>query len=310
MLKQGAETRKPILFLVDDDESTLKALQRLFRDDFSVHLFSKASVALTQLSTVDPDIILTDYMMPEMSGFEFLKHAKHIRPSTVRIILSGQTEVSELSSAISHGLVHRFFLKPWENNILHLQMMEALSQRKTLAEKDYLVTLALTDPITELGNYRFFQEQFHIEIERARRHQRYMSLMMIDVDHFKSWNDQLGHPSGDILLKQVAHHLLKGVRNIDWVCRYGGDEFAIILPDTKIENTFEIAERLRKSFSPNLSRDQLDSSTPLPQVSLSFGLASFPTHANEEAVLLEKADQALYEAKRQGRNQTKIAEAP
>lgn len=306
MSGQNTEKQQPVLFVVDDDEFTLKALERLFRSDFSVHSFSDASKALKELEIVNPDIILTDYMMPQMSGLEFLKHAKHLRPSSVRVILSGHSEASDLLTAISHGLVHRFFLKPWENSILHLQMIEALSQRKTLAEKEFLATLALTDPITQIGNHRFFQEQFRIEVERAKRHVRDISLMMIDIDHFKSCNDTLGHTAGDLLLRQVADHLLKGVRNIDWACRYGGDEFAIILPDTKIENAFEIAERLRKSFSPNFGLGSQNTNLP---ITLSFGLASFPTHAQDESSLIKKADQALYESKRKGRNQTKIAES-
>lgn len=298
---------KPLICIIDDDESTLKALDRLLRSDFSTQLFSDAATALKFIESSNPDIVLTDYMMPDMTGLEFLKLVRKTKPSSVRVVLSGLSETSDLATAISTGLVHRFIMKPWENDLMRLQLLECLAQRKSLQEKEFLLNLALTDPLTELGNQRFFKDQLKIEIERARRHQRTICLMMIDVDHFKSWNDEFGHPEGDRILKKVAEHLTKGVRNIDWVCRYGGDEFAIILPDTNIENTFLIAERLRTSFAQFIIQ-QMHMKKESPQPSLSFGLACFPNHASDDELLIKTADLALYQAKNSGKNQTQIAQ--
>lgn len=292
----------PLIFIVDDEPSTLAALERLLRTDFEVRSFQSAESALKSLESEEPSLVLTDSIMPQMKGLEFLKRVRNLRPNTIRILLSGMVETTELSEAINHGLIHRFFLKPWDNDVLKLQLLECLQQRKILMERDYLATLALTDPVTNLGNHRLFHEQLRIEVERARRHQRPLSVLMMDLDHFKVWNDQFGHPAGDLLLKEVASHLIRGLRTIDWVARYGGDEFAMILPDTKINDAFDIAERLRKNFSP-----QSHQNLGLAPLSLSFGLAAFPEHANSAKDLIQAADQALYQAKKQGRNQSIIA---
>lgn len=293
--------QKPLVYIVDDELSTLTALERLLRNDVEIRLFSDPELALQKISSEDPALVLTDYTMPQMTGFEFLRKVRDLRPSSVRAILSGFIDTDELSMAINSNLIHRFFVKPWENEVLKLQVMECLSQRNTFIERDQLAALALTDPITDLWNHRFFQDQLKAEVERARRHQRELSLIMIDIDHFKMWNDQCGHPAGDALLREVAALLLKGVRNIDWVARYGGDEFAIILPETKVEDAFDIAERLRKNF------EQAATSKSSTKLTLSLGIASLPSHALSPQDLIQAADQTLYKSKSEGRNQTKIA---
>lgn len=295
---------KPLLYIVDDESSILAALERILRSEFHVRTFLGAEAALQELEREDPALVLTDSIMPQMSGLDFLKKVRDLRPNSIRVLLSGQIATEELSQAINWGLIHRFFLKPWDSQILKLHLLECLQQRNILVEKDHLATLALTDPVTGLGNHRKFQEQIRVEIERSRRHGRALSLLMMDIDNFKSWNDQFGHPAGDLLLKEISTHLTNGLRQIDWIARYGGDEFAILLPDTSTENAFLTAERLRKSFAPSQKSNQ-----SLELVSLSFGVATFPEHGKSAKDLVLAADQALYQAKNKGRNQSIIAAA-
>lgn len=293
---------KPLIYVVDDDLPTLTAIERVLRNDCQVRTFSNPEEALRKIKDEDPALVLTDYTMPQMSGFEFLKKVRSLKPTCVRAIVSGFIKTEELSAAINLDLVHRFFMKPWENDVLRLQILECIAQSKSLHEKETLLALALTDPVTGLGNHRYFQEQLRIEVERAKRHQRFLSMLMVDLDHFKDWNDHFGHPAGDQALKETASILVKGVRNIDSVFRYGGDEFAVILPDTKTENAFEIAERMRASFQQNFRR------APSPvSLSLSLGVASYPEHGSTPRELIDGADKALYESKKHGRNQSKIA---
>jgi two-component system cell cycle response regulator len=294
---------KPKLFCIDDEPAILESLVRLLGRDFEVASFTSPRQALEKLqSTTDIAIVLTDHRMPEMTGLQFLSQVKQISPATTRALLSGQIDMADMVEAINQSLIHRFIVKPWENQYLRLQMLESLANYR---EKKRIEVLAVTDPVTLLKNHRYFQDQLKIEVERAVRHQRSLSLIMTDIDHFKKFNDQHGHPAGDFILKSVAGRLLEGVRGLDTVARYGGEEFVVILPDTSFENALVVSERLRASFE-NKSFPSPDSG-PV-SLTISLGVASTPLHTDDANELIAIADAALYRAKRLGRNQSIGAE--
>ncbi|MGH2820298.1 MAG: GGDEF domain-containing protein, partial [Actinomycetota bacterium] len=153
--------------------------------------------------------------------------------------------------------------------------------------------MADTDPLTGIANRRFFDSMLGRELARARRSEIPLSLMMVDVDHFKAFNDEHGHLAGDLALKTTARCLEKGCRNFDTVARYGGEEFAIILPECSSSEAHGIADRLRRSVS------SLDIGAP---ITVSIGIATFPLHGTDAHDLTRAADQALYESKRAGRD--------
>src|SRR5690606_21742009 len=134
----------------------------------------------------------------------FLKIVKEKKPATVRAMLTAQMDLAQLADAINSGLLHRFFLKPWENQVLKSQVMECLSLNQILLNNLELAKLSSMDAVTGVFNHRHFQESLQIEIDRARRHQREFSIIMVDVDNFKKVNDVLGHLAGDRLLRDVA----------------------------------------------------------------------------------------------------------
>jgi two-component system cell cycle response regulator len=289
---------KPQLLLVEDNASTQAALTRLFRTQFEVTATDSPIKALEFIKNgLTPTIIFSDYIMPEMSGLEFLTQAKSLSPASMRIILTGHLATDQLTKAVQENILHRVLLKPWENDLLLFQMQEVVKQQEDLFERVRLEKLAITDSVTGLYNHRYFLDCLQKEVERAHRHSRPLSLILVDVDSFKDVNDSKGHLHGDEILQIVAQQLKEGVRNIDSACRYGGDEFAIILPDTTVEGAREVAERIRLAVTSKTD-----------EVSLSLGVAELPPDLQQARPFIEMADQALYQAKRNGKNQTVVAD--
>ncbi|SNB46798.1 sensor domain-containing diguanylate cyclase [Geobacter sp. DSM 9736] len=160
--------------------------------------------------------------------------------------------------------------------------------------------MAITDALTGIYNNRYFKQVFPYELSRARRYGKPLSLIMMDIDHFKQLNDTYGHPKGDQVLATLGKVLSGSLRAADFSFRYGGEEFAVLLPETRIEGAFLVAEslreKIRKSVSPVLG-EAVDQ-----QVTVSLGVACYPNDANTPELLLKHADSCLYKAKKQGRN--------
>ena len=165
-----------------------------------------------------------------------------------------------------------------------------------------LESLAITDGLTELYNYRAFMENLNREIRRANRLNHKLALLFADLDFFKKYNDTFGHPQGDKVLKLFAETIRENIRKeVDFPARYGGEEFTIILPETGVEEAKNVAERIRESFAGKSEKELLR------QVTVSFGIAIFPENGKDAETLLKSADEALYMAKSQGRNRCIIA---
>ncbi len=153
--------------------------------------------------------------------------------------------------------------------------------------------LSMTDPLTGMSNRRSFEFFVEAEIRRAERYRRTFVLMMIDFDNFKNYNDQYGHMAGDIVLQKLSKIMKEIIRDVDFLCRYGGDEFVVVLPETDASFALDVAERMRKKIASQKIQ---------PKITLSIGIASFPHDAREKSRLIDLADQACYEAKQRGGN--------
>ena len=184
-------------------------------------------------------------------------------------------------------------------SILCNQAAQAIADAQLHAEVERLASI---DGLTGLLNHRAFHSRLHYEWEQAQRHGESLTLMMIDLDHFKRINDTYGHQAGDRILKQVSSSVARLVRKVDTVGRYGGEEFTVLLPTTTAQQAWKMAERIRTV----IERSQFGFEGVTIPVTLSIGMASAPMDASGPDHLVNLADKALYWAKSQGRNRTAL----
>lgn len=191
-----------------------------------------------------------------------------------------------------------------DDDLRHLSLIayQTVAQIENIRLCEKLASLAVTDPLTGLFNHRYFQEQLNLEIMRSSRYEYPLSLIMFDIDFFKTYNDRYGHLAGDRILKQIAGLIKEYIRSVDIVCRYGGDEFMVILPNTKIDGAMLVSEKIRRAIE---KKDFLFSDNDKPaKVTISGGLVSYKKNWGS-GVFVAHADEALYKAKSQGRNMIK-----
>jgi diguanylate cyclase (GGDEF)-like protein len=295
---------QPKILIVDDEAPTREALKRTLRQDFEIIEADSAESALDILrQSQDVCIIVADERMPGKSGTELLSEVKVLYPFMVRVMISGHVQLEQMMNAVNKAELHRFLLKPWDNDVLRLQLQEALLHSRNLEEIGRLEKLSITDPVTGLTNHRYFQERIRQEAERASRHGRVFSLIMADVDNFKKFNDRYGHPEGDRALAQIARLLKTATRTADSISRYGGEEFAVILPETEKPGAAEVAERIREG----LENAPVGGHKNNPHmVTVSLGVSTFPHDGKDVEQIIRAADQALYQAKEKGRNRVEV----
>ncbi len=175
---------------------------------------------------------------------------------------------------------------------------------KQKKQKAMLEGLSIRDRLTGLFNYGYFLDHLEKEQKRARRYQTPLSVIMMDVDHFKRFNDTFGHEMGNEVLKRVAKIIVSHVRNVDTVARYGGEEFVVTLPNASIKQAVVVAERIRAAIAKEKFKGNAEE--PVTSVTISGGVASYPSQAENTEQLVYKADQALYASKENGRNQITV----
>ncbi len=290
------ETRIAVL---DDSRSELAAFKMIF-DDYgitSVDYFGNGNSLLAEEK--EYSIYLIDIILPDYSGEQIIYEIKKRYPKSVIIACSSIEHENAISGVLMTG-ANDFIQKPF-NSVVFMARIKAglrsyLLYREIERKNAELQEMVITDGLTKLYNHRHLYERLEEEISKAKRFKKNLSIIMLDIDHFKLINDSHGHQAGDRVLVAVADTIHNCLRRYDIAGRYGGEEFVIILPEADIEQGYALAERIRLAIqSLGSQRDGLS-------VTVSAGVAEL---AEENALgLIERADASMYRAKQNGRNRT------
>lgn len=299
---------RPTLLAIDDSPDIHQLLAaRLKPEQVVLHSATEGEEGLALALRLRPDLILLDVDMPNISGFELCQRLK-ADPLTAAIpviFLTGAGEVDAKVRGFDLGAVD-YVTKPFEPAELRARVRAAL---RTKRYQDLLAARAQLDALTGLSNRAYFDRRLVEELSAVTRHGRTVSLVIMDLDHFKSVNDTYGHPTGDLVLQSVGEALTSAMRAVDSACRYGGEEFGLILTETGIAGAEAAVARVQETLR---SFEIVRKGKPL-SVTASFGIASTerfaPSAALGPAELITAADEALYEAKRCGRNRACSAPA-
>tara|TARA_B100000315_G_scaffold259363_1_gene315109 strand:- start:3247 stop:4158 length:912 start_codon:yes stop_codon:yes gene_type:complete len=290
------------LLVIDDDAIVTETIGILFDQELTVLSAENGMDGITIAQTELPDLILLDVKMPDMDGYETCRRLQDYQEtaSIPIIFLTAKNESTDEAKGLELGAID-YIAKPIVPQIIKARIKNHMTQKR---QRDELENLSSIDALTGIANRRRLDEYLETEWRRAARNKYSVSLMMIDIDHFKSFNDTYGHQAGDDCLRDVASAIAASPqRPSDLVARYGGEEFCVVLPDTPEESGREIAERVRASVE-----DLAIKHTGSPEfnvVTVSVGVASAEP-ANEDFGfygLIKIADEHLYHAKNSGRNQ-------
>lgn len=321
------------IVIVDDSLSIRELLGEILRGEGyeEIHFASSAEELLSILGIhaptkrkkfLDVDLILLDIMMPGMDGIEvcsIIKSHDHFRDVPV-VMVTMRNEMEVLQKAFAAGAID-YIVKPADDTELlarvrsFLRLKDEMDARKA-REKELLSAtsklrkanntlqrLSYIDALTDIGNRRYFDELYSKEWRRARREKTSLGVVLIDIDFFKSFNDMYGHQSGDECLKDVAQAISDALkRPVDFAARYGGEEFAVILPDTDAAGGRYVAENIMREVSALKIPHAASEVAEIVTVSMG-GVAMIPKSDDRPEDLVARADEALYKAKNQGRNQ-------
>jgi len=291
---------RPTVLVVDDSRLALNGLCNLLKADCNALFGQNGLEALALATSESPDLIVLDVAMPGMDGYEVLKRLK-AEPTTrdipVIFLTAPGPAVSE-ARALELGAID-FITKPYDPAILKARMHNQLAYKRSL---DLAMALSMGDALTGIPNRRRFDAHLIQEWDHGLRSGQPISMILLDIDHFKRFNDALGHPAGDACLQRVAEVLKQSMlRSLDFVARYGGEEFACILTATGARGGLEVAQRIAAKMAAAGIRHP--DSPVAAQVTLSMGVATMvPRRTMTPTELTLEADSRLYTAKRAGRN--------
>ena len=295
------------ILVVDDEEVIREGIREAIQHaGYACWAAASGDEALKFLEKKHVDLVISDIRLPGLTGFELTEIVKKKYDTDV-IIITGYGKDFQYEEAIEKG-ASEFILKPIRLQELVVRLKRVLRERALIAQRrqmeEQLREMTITDDLTKLYNMRHFYSQLQLEMDRALRYKGSLSLLLLDLDGFKQYNDTYGHPEGDQILIRLGDVIRECLRKSDTAYRYGGDEFMVILPETRGGEARNVAERIRASFASvnpyRISDGNVD-------VTLSVGVVEYQPGENLSG-FVKKADQTMYQAKRQGGNQSLFAQ--
>jgi diguanylate cyclase (GGDEF)-like protein len=288
------------VLVVDDEHTNLDAVEKILAPKYEIYVAYSGEEALQRVADISPDIILVDTMMPCMDGFKTLVRLKemHETRNIPIIIITERSSESDEERGLYLGAVD-YISKPFKKAIVRARVathIRIAEQMRTIER------LCLIDALTNISNRRGFDDRSPVEWRRCARERKHISLLMMDLDNFKNYNDAYGHPQGDTLLASVAKIISESARRpSDIAARLGGEEFGLLLPDTALENAVALAENIRR----NVEALQIPASDGqiMTSATISIGVVSMiPGEYDFLKNFIARADKCLYAAKAAGRN--------
>lgn len=300
------ETSHQTVLLIEDDNQQAKLIKSLVATEpynFMVSSSGEEAIRIGQQAKVD--LILLDLMLPGMSGYDVCDYYKS-KEATRNIQIVAITSLSDLESrikCIDKG-VDDYLVKPVNSKEIKSRINVLLKKKLYLdqlqAHHKEVLNLAIIDGLTGLYNQTYLKNYLQLEIERSQERGYLVALLMFDLDNFKKYNDMLGHPAGDIILKKFGDLIKLNIREIDLPARYGGEEFAVVMPYSSKQNAVKTAEKIRAALQSSSIVE--DEKNRVDKITTSIGIALCPKQAITVDGLIEKADYMLYHAKKTGKN--------
>jgi diguanylate cyclase (GGDEF)-like protein len=291
--------RKPRLLLVDDQPINIQVLHPIFATEYQVFMATSGPQALAICRVNPPDLMLLDVMMPVMDGFEvcrLLKADESTRNIPI-IFVTAHDDTRQETRGLELGAVD-FISKPVNPAVVRARVKTHVTLK---LQTDMMRKLIYLDGLTGVYNRRYFDQQLATEMARSVRNQSQLSLIMLDVDYFKRYNDHYGHQAGDDCLRQIATALKAGLkRPADLIARYGGEEFACILPETPLADAMALARELELSIRKIAMAHERSETTGVVTISLGVSCRE-QLNTDNPSTLLAEADKQLYRAKSTGR---------
>ena len=300
------ELNLPTILVVEDEDKDIRLIKNYLQGEaYQIVVAKTGEETLSRVLKEKIDLVLLDILLPGMDGFQVVERLREMEGGK-NLQIVALTNLQDMESKIK-GIelgADDYLVKPINKHELRVRIRSLVKKKAYLdsLKNEYAsaVQTAITDKLTGLYNRAYFEHFINLEIKRAERQTAFLSLIMMDIDDFKKYNDTLGHLAGDRILRDVGKLVRKSIREIDLAARYGGEEFVLVLPNTNIGGAVVVAERLKQiivdhTFAP-------EDTLPGKRFTASMGIAEYPTEAITVNDLIQSADEQLYRAKNAGKD--------